>query len=152
MAFRTTFRSFAGVLTATTLWAAPALSQEPSPVTVSEEESSAGVKVHTLEGLLVTGSAESVQEVGGSATFVSKEEIEKFSYTDINRTLRLVPGLQIQEEDGYGLRPNIGIRGSGSDRNNKIVIMEDGVLMAPAPYAAPAAYYFPHMGLSLIHI
>lgn len=146
MAFRTTFRSFAGVLTATTLWAAPALSQEPSPVTVSEEESSADVKVHTLEGLLVTGSAESVQEVGGSATFVSKEEIEKFSYTDINRTLRLVPGLQIQEEDGYGLRPNIGIRGSGSDRNNKIVIMEDGVLMAPAPYAAPAAYYFPHMG------
>lgn len=124
--------------------AAPAMAQT-APEQASEEEK-APPRGYILDTLLVTGSAESAAKVGGSAAFISNEEIEKFSYTDINRTLRMVPGVQLQEEDGYGLRPNIGIRGSGNDRNNKIVIMEDGVLMAPAPYAAPAAYYFPYTG------
>jgi Fe(3+) dicitrate transport protein len=99
-----------------------------------------------MERLAIFGNAQAVNDVPGSAHMISQAELEKFDFTDIMRTLRSVPGVYVLEEDGYGLRPNIGMRGTGQNRSEKITIMEDGVLAAPAPYSAPSAYYFPTAG------
>jgi Fe(3+) dicitrate transport protein len=99
-----------------------------------------------VERVMMTGGRSGVDEIPGSATYISPRELARFSYNDVHRVLQRVPGIYVQEEDGYGLRPNIGMRGTGSERSSKITLMEDGVLMAPAPYAAPAAYYFPTVG------
>jgi Fe(3+) dicitrate transport protein len=98
-----------------------------------------------LDSVNVFGRPQDVAKASGSAHYLDGETLRKFNYRDIHRVLRQVPGVYLVEEDGYGLRPNIGIRGSGTDRNSRITVMEDGVLISPAPYAAPAAYYFPTM-------
>jgi Fe(3+) dicitrate transport protein len=81
----------------------------------------------------------------GSAHVLTKRQLERFEYDDAQAILQQAPGVYVRQEDGVGLRPNIGIRGASPDRSKKLTLMEDGVLFGPAPYSAPAAYYFPLM-------
>jgi Fe(3+) dicitrate transport protein len=97
----------------------------------------------TLEAITVIGQAEADARIVGSAHLIDRRTFEAFAYDDLNRVLAFVPGVYLREEDGFGLRPNIGLRGANSDRSQKVTLLEDGVLFGPAPYSAPAAYYSP---------
>jgi len=91
----------------------------------------------------ILGNKYVAQNRTGASYFLSSEELTDFGFIDINRALKSVPGVNLYEEDGFGLRPNISLRGTSPQRSSKITLMEDGVLIAPAPYSSPAAYYFP---------
>lgn len=86
-----------------------------------------------------------VRRVAGSAQSIGREELERLETNDVNRVLQQVPGAYVREEEGFGNRPNIAFRGVNSDRSSKVTLMEDGVLIAPSPYSAPQAYFFPAM-------
>ena len=103
------------------------------------------LKEVTIVANKLLGSKFEARNRTGSAYFLSKQELQQQNYSDINRVLGQIPGVNIYEEDGFGLRPNISLRGTSPERSSKINIMEDGILMAPAPYSASAAYYFPNV-------
>lgn len=100
----------------------------------------------TLEAVRVFEGRERLEKVTGSQK-VGAGTVEQQKSTDVLKLLKQVPGVQVQEEDGMGLRPNIGLRGTHPHRSRKVVLMEDGILIGPAPYSAPAAYYTP----SILH-
>jgi len=103
--------------------------------------SNARAEDDAADDVSVTGTR--LVETGGSAHVVKEAQLRRFSYDNPDQVLLAVPGVYVRPEDGMGLRPNIGIRGANSDRSKKVTLMEDGVLSGPAPYSAPAAYYFP---------
>ena len=92
-----------------------------------------------LETITIVGSQEDARNVAGTAKVVTAEDLEVFEYTDIHKILSSVPGVNFRPEEGYGLRPNISIRGTYADRSGKITLMEDGDLIAPGPYSASSA-------------
>ena len=104
---------------------------------------SAGLSV--LEEVVVVGVDTDLQDISGSVAILDEADLDAFDYVDLGKLLSAVPGVYVRGEDGFGLRPNIGIRGAAAERSQKITLMKDGVLITPAPYSAPAAYYVPNV-------
>ncbi|WP_426730365.1 TonB-dependent receptor domain-containing protein [Myxococcus faecalis] len=90
---------------------------------------------------VVVGTSET--RTSGSVHVLKPSQLERFKRDDPSMVLMTVPGVYARGEDGYGLRPNVGLRGVNPDRSKKVTLLEDGVLFGPAPYSAPAAYFFP---------
>jgi Fe(3+) dicitrate transport protein len=73
----------------------------------------------SIEEVVVIGSKEELNMLAGSGAVLDERYLDKRDDSDLHRALAEVPGLYIREEDGYGLRPNIGIRGATTDRSQK---------------------------------
>ena len=112
-----------------------------SPVFAQQSESTDSLHAVQLKEVSIMGT--SPYKVVGSGALVNFAKIQKLNQPDINKVIQTIPGINVRDEEGFGLRPNIGLRGTPVNRSAKITLMEDGILMAPAPYSDPSAYYFP---------
>ncbi len=91
----------------------------------------------------IAGSHERLRRLPGSVDIVDRETLEKSRVMTTNDALRKVAGVHVRDEEGFGLRPNIGIRGLNPTRANKVLLLEDGILLTYAPYGDNATYYHP---------
>lgn len=97
-----------------------------------------------LAGVIVVGgAADALDRLPGSAATIGAERIAAQQPLSANDVLRTVAGVHLQEEEGAGLRANIGIRGLDPDRSRSVLVLEDGIPVALAPYGEPEMYYSP---------
>jgi len=81
--------------------------------------------------------------VAGSIHTIGEKDLERTAPTSANEVLRTIPGVNVVDEEGIGLRPNVGIRGTDPNRSRKILVLEDGAPIALQPYGEPEMYYTP---------
>ena len=92
---------------------------------------------------LLAGTEASLSEVPGSIERVDAQTLQNSRVFNFSEALRKVSGVSVREEEGFGLRPNISIRGTNPTRSTKVLLLEDGVPLAYAPYGDNASYYHP---------
>ena len=139
-------RSFISIISLTCIFGFSASSLWGQEQELGENSGAPIGQVRSLAEFEIIGSKEAIFTLPGSGAYINREDIGNLQLDDINKILRKIPGVYVREEDGYGLFPNISLRGVNTVRNDKLTVMEDGVLTAPATYSAPAAYYSPTAG------
>lgn len=91
----------------------------------------------------VIGNQAQLLKTPSSATVINQEELESSHVLTTNEALRKAPGLVVRDEEGMGMRPNIGVRGLNPTRSTKVLLLEDGIPVTYAPYGANESYYHP---------
>ncbi|MEY4468340.1 MAG: hypothetical protein RIR21_2134, partial [Pseudomonadota bacterium] len=109
---------------------------------VSAEESTE----KTLPRIEVVGQGvESISRLSGSVTLVTNETILVNQPLSTQDAIKNVPGVVVREEEGYGFIPNIGMRGLDPNRSQKLLVLEDGVPIAPSLFISNESYYSPRI-------
>lgn len=83
------------------------------------------------------------ETIPGSVSLVDPGMLQSCRVFTTSEALRKVPGVNVRDEEGFGLRPNIGIRGVNPTRSSKVLLLEDGIPLSYAPYGDNASYYHP---------
>lgn len=91
----------------------------------------------------VIGNVDRLRDVAGTATVITSEELEISRPFTTSEALRKAPAVNVRDEEGIGLRPNIGIRGLNPSRSTRVLLLEDGIPLSYAPYGDNASYYHP---------
>lgn len=82
-------------------------------------------------------------KIPGAASYISPKEMQQLAPISGNEVFRRVPGIHVVDEEGAGMRMNIGIRGLDPDRSRSVLVLEDGIPVALNPYGEPELYYTP---------
>jgi N4-gp56 family major capsid protein len=82
----------------------------------------------------VVGTPDRLARIPGSVDRVDAAQLKASRVFSTNEALRKVAGLVVRDEEGFGLRPNIGVRGLNPTRSSKVLLLEDGIPFTIAPY------------------
>jgi Fe(3+) dicitrate transport protein len=93
--------------------------------------------------VVVIGKRQNLLRIPGSGATIEADQLEKSRVFTVNEALRSVPGAYPRDEEGMGMRPNIGFRGMNPTRSSKVLLLEDGIPLAFAPYGDNATYFHP---------
>jgi Fe(3+) dicitrate transport protein len=114
------------------------------PVTVALTVNPAGLAEEvTVLATRLGGLPETLRRMPGALETVDAQTLASSHVFTINEALRTVTGITVRDEEGFGLRPNIGIRGLNPTRSTKVLLLEDGIPLTYAPYGDNASYYHP---------
>jgi Fe(3+) dicitrate transport protein len=94
-----------------------------------------------LARVVVVGDQANAADQPGSVSLIDAEEIRSARVFSVSEALRKAAGVVVRDEEGFGIRPNIGIRGLNPTRSTKVLLLEDGIPAAYAPYGDNASYY-----------
>lgn len=97
----------------------------------------------TVVGASILGGPETVRRIPGSIEVLPPELLESARVRDVSEALRKASGVTVRDEEGFALRPNIGIRGLNPTRSTKTLLLEDGLPLSYAPYGDNSSYYHP---------
>jgi Fe(3+) dicitrate transport protein len=86
---------------------------------------------------------EAARRIPGSFTVLDLRALESSRVFTTSEALKKAAGVFVREEEGFGLRPNIGIRGLNPTRSSRVLLLEDGIPLTYAPYGDNASYYHP---------
>lgn len=88
-------------------------------------------------------SEESVKTYPGSREVLTYEELHQRGALNLEDALRTVNGVQVLDETGTGILPNIGIRGLNPLRSERLQMLVDGYPVAIGPYTNVGVSLFP---------
>ncbi len=88
---------------------------------------------------------EAITKQPGAVAIIGKEDLALMHPLSTQDALKSVPGIVVREEEGYGFIPNIGMRGLNPNRSQKLLVLEDGVPVAPGLFLANESYYSPRI-------
>jgi Fe(3+) dicitrate transport protein len=136
----------AGLLTGACLLA-PVAAPAQGPLEVAAQAESIGTvaeeKPIEMPLIEVVGTPDRRKKLPGSGQVLDRESLDLSHVMTTNEALRKAAGVNVRDEEGFGLRPNIGIRGLNPTRSTKVLLLEDGIPLAFAPYGDNASYYHP---------
>jgi Fe(3+) dicitrate transport protein len=96
-----------------------------------------------VNGNQIAETPEEVSRIPGAVDFVDKATLETSRVSNFAEALRKVSGINVRDDEGFGTKPHISIRGVNPTRSTKVLLLEDGIPLSYAPYGDNASYYHP---------
>ncbi len=112
------------------------------PIEVTLQPASIAEEI-AVNGNQIAETPEEIRRIPGSVELIDKKTLDTSRVFNFAEALRRVSGVSVRDDEGFGTRPHIAIRGVNPTRSTKILLLEDGIPLSYAPYGDNASYYHP---------